>query len=191
MKFLTNDWLSDNTIIYNYLSELVLVTGNERSGTKFFCRQKGAKGKGQSCLFGYTWRRNMGRTIREWDCDKKLYKTKLMSDNPQLLELFKEFSNNYFADFEWTQVQINFMPAGCAAKQHLDTKNTGTSVLVAFGNYTGGHTYVQNEKDRNYIIHDARTEPIKFDGSARRHGVTTVTSGDRYSLVFFNNCKKK
>ena len=189
MKILTNDWLSDNTIIYNYLSELVLVTGNERSGKKFFCRQKGGK-KGQSCLFGYTWRRNMGRTIREWDCDKNLYKTKLMSDNPQLLQLFKEFSNNYFADFEWTQVQINFMPAGCATKNHLDTKNTGTSVLVAFGNYKGGHTYVQNEKDRNYIIHDARTEPIKFDGSLRKHGVTTVTSGDRYSLVFFNNKKK-
>jgi hypothetical protein len=188
---LTNDWMADSSIMYSLLSELTLVSGNERSGKKFFCRQNGAKGKAQSCLFGFTWRRNMGTTIREFDFDKKLFKTKLMADNPELLVLFKEFSSNYFPDFEWSQVQINYMPSGCAAKQHLDSKNTGESVLVAFGDYRGGNTYVQNENDRNYTIYDARIQPIKFNGSALRHGVTTVTSGDRYSLVFFNNCKKK
>ena len=187
---LTNDWMADSAIMYCFLNELTLVTGNERSGTKFFKRQKGAT-KAESCLFGYTWRQKMGKGIREFDEEKGLYKTKLMAENPQLLELFKEYSNNYFPTFEWSQVQINFMPKGCAAKRHLDKKNTGTSVLVAFGNYKGGHTYIENENDRNYIIHDAREEPIIFNGSKRRHGVTTISSGDRFSLVFFNNDKSK
>ena len=102
---LTNDWMADNCIMYSFLSELVLVTGNERSGTKFFERQKGSR-KAESCLFGYTWRKNIGKSIREWDQEKGLYKTKLMSENPELLELFKEFSYNYFPTFQWSQVQI-------------------------------------------------------------------------------------
>ena len=191
-KLLTNDWFADSALMYSYLSELTLTTGNERAGTKFFKRTLGpGNRKPESMLFGWTWRRNMGTTIREWDVEKKMYKTKLMANNPQLLELFKEYSGLYFANFEWSQVQINYQPEGSAVKQHLDKKNIGESVLVAFGNYTGGNTYVANENDRNYTIYDAREEPVIFNGSERKHGVTTVRSGDRFSLVFFKNSKIK
>ena len=36
---LTGEWYTDSYIMYDYLSQLHLVTGNERSGTKFFNRE--------------------------------------------------------------------------------------------------------------------------------------------------------
>tara|TARA_R110000796_G_scaffold20528_4_gene61046 strand:- start:1156 stop:1725 length:570 start_codon:yes stop_codon:yes gene_type:complete len=185
---LTGEWYTDSFIMYDYLSQLHLVTGNERSGTKFFNREKNSK-KPESTLFGYTWRRNMGKGIREFDEEKQLYKTKLMSENPELLTLFKEFSNHYFSWFEWNNVQINYMPIGTVMKQHLDKKNVGESYLIAFGAYKGGDTYVENKKDRNFTLYDCRVAPLVFNGSERKHGVSTVQDDDRYSLVFFNNTK--
>ena len=183
---LTNDWYTDSYIMYDYLSQLHLVTGNERSGTKFFNREKNSK-KPESTLFGWTWRKNMGKTHREWDDEKQLYKTKLMMEHPELLTLFKEFANNYFKWFEWDQVQINYMPQGCMMKQHLDKKNVGDSYLIAFGDYKGGDTYVENKKDKNFTLYDCRVCPLVFNGSERKHGVTTVQDEDRYSLVFYKN----
>ena len=185
-KILTNDWYTDSFTMYDYLSQLHLVTGNERSGTKFFNREKNS-GKPESTLFGWTWRKNMGNSHREWDEEKQLYKTKLMSENPELLQLFKEFSANHFPFFKWDQVQINYMPQGCRMKEHLDKKNVGESYLIAFGGYKGGDTYVKNKNDKNYTLYDCRVCPLVFNGAERRHGVSTVTQGERYSLVFYKN----
>jgi len=110
-----------------------------------------------------------------------------MMEHPELLSLFKEFANNYFSWFEWDQVQINYMPQGCMMKQHLDKKNVGDSYLIAFGGYKGGDTYVENKKDRNFTLYDCRVCPLVFNGSERKHGVTTVQDEDRYSLVFYKN----
>ena len=44
--------------------------------------------------------------------------------------------------------------------------------------------------DRNYEIHDCRLEPIQFNGAERLHGVTTISSGKRFSLVFYKNKSK-
>jgi hypothetical protein len=185
-QLLQNEWFADSFTMLDYLSQLHLVTGNERSGTKFFNREKNS-GKPQSTLFGWTWRKNMGKTHREWDDEKGLYKTKLMAENPELLQLFKEFSKNHFPFFEWDQVQINYLPCGCRMKEHLDKKNVGDSVLVCFGDYKGGDAYVKNKNDRNYTIYDPRICPFIFNGAERKHGVSTVTQGERYSLVFYKN----
>jgi len=185
---LLNEWYADSFIMLEHLSNLHLVTGNERSGSKFFNREK-KSGKPESTLFGWTWRKNMGKNIREWDDEKQLYKTKLMMENPELLQLFKEFSAHHFPFFEWNQVQINYMPEGTRMKEHLDKKNVGDSVLIAFGGYKGGDTYVKNKDDKNYTLYDCRVCPLIFNGAERKHGVSTVQEGERYSLVFFNNTK--
>ena len=185
---LTGEWYTDSYIMYDYLSQLHLVTGQERSGQKFFNREKNS-GKPESTLFGWTWRRNMGKNIREWDEEKQLYKTKLMTEHPELLQLFKEFANNYFSWFEWNNVQINYMTEGCRMKEHLDKKNVGDSYLIAFGGYRGGDTYVKNKDDKNYTLYDCRVCPLVFNGAERKHGVSTVQEGERYSLVFFKNTK--
>jgi hypothetical protein len=190
MNILSGEWYADTYIILEYLTQLKLVTGNERSGTKIFNREK-KSGKPESSLYGWTWRKNIGTTVREFDEEKNLYKTKLMADHPELLDLFKEFSNSYFPLFEWNNVQINFLPEGTSMKKHFDKKNVGESILVAFGSYKGGNTYVRNTKDKNYTIYDARVCPLQFNGAERDHGVNVVSNGDRYSLVFFNNNKNK
>ena len=79
------------------------------------------------------------------------------------------------------------MPTGCRIKEHLDKINVGDSMLVSFGDYTGGTTYVKNKNDRNYEIHDCRLQPICFNGAERLHGVHTISNGERFSLVFYKN----
>ena len=190
LNYFTSNFYADSAIMYDILSDLYLTTGNERQGTKFFSREKNSN-KPQSTKFGWTFRKNMGKGEREYDEEKKLYKTKLMMENPELAEVFKEYSRIYFdLDFSWTEVTINYQPTGVRIKQHLDRVNFGDSKLVAFGDYTGGKTYVESPKDRKFNICDARDQILTFNGSELKHGVTCVTSGERYSLVFYNNKRK-
>ena len=120
-----------------------------------------------------------------------MYKSKAMEDNPWLLDMFKEYSLNYFPKFVWSEIQINNQTEGSRTKEHLDKINVGDSILVAFGDYTGGRTYIKNINDKNYEILDARHQPIQFNGAERKHGVTTITSGERYSLVFYKNKERE
>ena len=187
-NYFINDFFADSTLMYSYLDELHLYTGTERSGQKFFNRTKGKENKPESTKFGWTWRKRLTDTTeRTWDPEVGLYRTKIMDDHPYLLDIFKEYSNNHFPHFKWTQVQINRMPNGSSIRQHLDKKNVGDSYLIAFGSYKGGDTYVENKKDRNFTLYDCRVCPLVFNGSERKHGVTTVQLEDRYSLVFYKN----
>ena len=178
--FFSGEYFSDSILMFSLLDELELSTGNERSGSKFFGNKNIIK-KPESSKVGYTWRVRMGIGEREYCPIKKLYKTKLNSQYPQLLDIFREYRDYYFPDFEFDEVQINRMEKGSRIKQHLDSVNVGKSYLVAFGDYTGGQTIIQNEKDNNFIIVDCRDKPQCFNGAKRKHSVTTVTSGKRYS----------
>ena len=82
--------------MYNYLDELRLRTGNERSGTKFFSRNN--KRKAESMKFGWTWRKKCGEGEREFDKEVGLYKTVLMKENPDLIDMFREYANYHFPD---------------------------------------------------------------------------------------------
>ena len=185
--YFTGDYFADSFIMFDYLSDLELVTGNDRSGRKFFNKKQ----QSQSTKFGYTWRKRRGDFSREYCPIRKLYKTKLNEDNPELLKIFEEYRDIYFNSFQFTEVTINKMVIGTNIKMHLDKVNVGDSVLVAFGNYTGGKTLIQNKDDSNFIVKDARDEPIIFNGSQRKHSVTTINSGLRYSLVFYKNRYKE
>jgi len=189
MEYFTGDFYSDSAIMYDVLDSLYLRTGYERSGTKFFAREKKCR-KADSMKVGWTWRKRCGDKDREFDEEKGLYKTVLLSENPNLMNMFKEYSDHHFNEFEWSEITINRMPSGTSIKEHLDKKNVGDSILVAFGDYNGGRTFVKD--GTKYNIHDARKELIKFNGSEKLHSVNTVSDGIRYSLVFYkNNYKKK
>ena len=186
----SGNYFADSAIMYALLDELELITGNERSGSKFFGNKNIVK-KPESSKVGYTWRKNMGTGIREYCPIKKLYKTKLNSQYPQLLDIFGEYRDHHFPDFEFEQITINRMERGSCIKEHLDKVNVGDSYLVAFGDYTGGKTLIENKNDNNFIVVDARDKPLCFNGSLLKHSVTTVTSGKRYSVVFYKNKQKK
>ena len=69
--YFTGDYFADSFIMFDYLSDLELVTGNDRSGTKFFNKKQ----QSQSTKFGYTWRKRRGNFDREYCPIRKLYKT--------------------------------------------------------------------------------------------------------------------
>jgi len=190
MNYFINDWYSDSAIMYDLLNSLTLYTGNDRSGSKFFIKNDRSVKKPQSCKFGVTWRQLIGKNIRSYCPILKGYKTKLYEDHPELFNIFNEFRDLYFKDFEFDSVTINYMSVGSSMKTHYDKVNVGESVLVAFGEYKGGKTFIQNIKNNNYTIYDAREEPIIFNGAERRHFVNTISNGERFSLVFYNSKNK-
>lgn len=176
--------------MYSILNELTLYTGNDRSGSKIFIKNDKKVKKPQSCKFGTTWRQKIGKKDRNY-CDKlKGYKTKLYEDHPELFDVFNEYRNLYFKDFKFDSVTINYMSKGSSMKQHYDKVNVGESVLCAFGEYRGGNTFIQNIKNNNFTIYDARDEPLVFNGATRRHFVNTISEGQRFSLVFYNSKSK-
>jgi len=190
MNYFIGDWYSDSAIMYSILDDLTLYTGNDRSGSRFFIKNDRKVKKPQSCKMGCTWRQLIGKNIRTYCPILKGYKTKLYEEHPELFDVFNEYRDLYFKDFKFDSVTINYMSVGSSMKTHFDKVNVGDSVLVAFGSYNGGNTFIQNKNNYNYIIYDARDEPLIFNGAERRHFVNTVSNGERYSLVFYNSKNK-
>ena len=77
--------------------------------------------------------------------------------------------------FHFTTVQVNY---NYKTKPHYDGNNVGDSLIIGFGNYTGGKLIVSG---KSYNI---KRTPTIFDGSEHLHS-TEPYSGERYSLVFF------
>lgn len=179
-KYFIGEWYSDNIIMTDYLDELVFYSGTER---KKMLKTSGDAG---SMLYGLTWRSYLSpdknRTPSKY---KGLCQTKCMDLYPFLDDIFQEFKSIYFPNFEYLQVQLN---KNFKAPPHKDSKNVGESVLCCFGDYQGGTTMV-NYGDK-IVEYDAQLNPVKFNGSKYEHWVKDYT-GTRYSLVFFNNIKRK
>ena len=71
---------------------------------------------------------------------------------------------------------------------HFDSKNVGTSCMVAFGDYKGGDTCLFDAEENKINKYDARERPMIFNGSKTLHWVEPIKGNKtRYSLVFFNN----
>ena len=190
MNYFIGDWYSDSAIMYSILDELTLYTGNDRSGSKIFIKNDKKVKKPQSCKLGCTWRQKIGKKDRTYCPILQGYKTKLYEDHPELFDVFNQYRDLYFKDFKFDSVTINYMSKGSSMKQHYDKVNVGESVLCAFGEYKGGNTFIQNIKNNNFTIYDARDEPIIFNGATRRHFVNTISEGQRFSLVFYNSKNK-
>lgn len=78
--------------------------------------------------------------------------------------------------FQFTSVHLNH---NVVCPPHKDSRNNGVSTLVSFGDYTGGNIVIEG------VIHDAKYNPITFDGSALMHWNTDDLVGNKYSLVFY------
>ena len=90
-NYFCKDFHADSYLMYDYLSQLEMYTGNERSGDKFFTKQKGSK-QSNSFKFGWTWRKRRGVGEREYDVKSKigefgsLNKSELSIDNFRIKE---------------------------------------------------------------------------------------------------------
>ena len=178
MSHFIGDWMADLAILEEHLRTVEYKTSTDRL-KKFGIKRS----VGGSVCMGYTWRGKMSKSkCREWCIEKKKYKTKLLSERPELWETFEEFRDLYFPHFDFTGIMLN---KNYAMGKHKDKANIGESVLVCCGNYEGGATCVQLE-DGTIQKFDARLNPVTFDGSLYEHYVEPFT-GDRFSAVFFRD----
>jgi hypothetical protein len=171
--------------------EPVAYSGTERKTGQFKLAKQGKKIG--SMLYGYTWK---GYLKRDKETGEMIYRTKSQYDGlyntkikdmfPQLDSIFRRFADLHLPNFKYTQVQINI---NFLSPPHFDGANIGESVIVGLGNYVGGKLIVEQED--KIIKQDIHHRPFKFNGSKYKHYVNAVESGDRYTLVFFNNNKLK
>lgn len=132
--------------------------------------------EGQSVNLGFIWNRtqlkNGGHLRMTLSTFTKTHKSLLIS--------CANLCRSIDADFDFTTIQIN---KNCVCMPHLDSANVGESILVSFGNYTGGQL---NIKDRDTITCiDTNLQPIRFNGSQYFHWNNTFY-GTKYSIVFYN-----
>jgi hypothetical protein len=175
MKFFIGEWYSDLAILECYMKSIEYKTGTNRL-KKFGI----PKNIGGSITYGYVKFGYMSPTKNRKYCEKNdMYESVLLTERPELMEVFSEFRDIYFYGFEFNSIQLNY---NYALGPHRDKGNCGDSVLVCCGDYTGGDTVVELE-DRD-VLFDAREMPIRFDGSKYIHYVNSF-EGNRYSLVFY------
>jgi len=193
MTFFTGDHLADNYIMTDILDQVEFYAGGESIPL-----QAGKHRYSGRMLYGYTF-----KGFLKWNGEEKifrtespykgLYNTKVKDQHPELEEVFKEFADYYFPDFEYDSVQMtkNFL-----IKKHRDKNNIGDSIIIGFGDYKGG-LLVTEKPDEDLengelsipMSHDIKAKPFKFNGYKLYHYNTKFT-GTRYVLVFFKQHKK-
>ena len=78
--------------------------------------------------------------------------------------------------FEYKTIQVNH---NLVCPKHKDKNNKSRSILVSFGEYTGGEIVIEGKK------YSAYHTPIEFDGSKMEHWNEPI-EGNKYSLIFFS-----
>lgn len=85
-------------------------------------------------------------------------------------------------DFESIHVNHNVV-----CPRHIDGRNAGESVIISFGDYSGGNLFVENGEVREY---NSKNRPLLFNGGKSYHWNAPILGGNKYSLVFFNSNNK-
>lgn len=100
---------------------------------------------------------------------------------PLLWHAIKTFMRMHKPDFIFTSAYVNI---NTVCHPHVDKGNIGnSSVIVGFGNYTGGDTVVYDEDGRENV-YDISKNSIEFDACAHLHESKTFV-GNRISIVYF------
>ena len=144
---------------------------------------KNVKGHHHSVKTGTTTQKKARQTCFGKVYYQGKYKTSKSSIKyPHIMPLFKEFIKSHYPSFNFKSVYVN---KNTESKTHLDSKNTGKSLLVGFGNYTGGRTVIYNEYYEMPKKFHIKTYSLIFNGSELPHE-SEPFKGTRYSLVFFS-----
>lgn len=91
-------------------------------------------------------------------------------------EIYKElFRVGSDLGFVFNSVQVN---RNCMCPPHKDKHNVGDSMLISFGDYTGGHIVIDGEK------YNAYHRPTIFNGHLLEH-YNEPHFGDKFSIIYF------
>lgn len=97
---------------------------------------------------------------------------------PKLLFHLMAFAEKH-VPIAWNAITVN---QNYRADPHKDKHNTGSSFLVAFGDFTGGE--LEFHEGPRLGLHNIRHNPVIENFSAYTHSVKDF-QGERYSLVFY------
>ena len=137
--------------------------------------------RGHSLRTGTTDQPNARQSVFRKNKPSLLYKK-----YPHIMDLFEIFINSHSPSFKFSSVYIN---KNTVCKKHVDSKNTGESLIVSFGDFTGGEIVLYNnqnsfnDKSQPYEI-NIQYRSLIFDGSKIYHS-SNEFEGLRYSIVFF------
>lgn len=95
---------------------------------------------------------------------------------PKIWDLIQQLGKIIANNIPWTSVQLNH---NVVCGPHIDKNNSGYSVIVSFGNYTGNNLVI------NEVEYNTNRNPLCFDGH-QPHYNTPQLNGDKYSLTFFS-----
>ncbi len=123
-------------------------------------------GRGRSIAFGI-----VNKRIRSPDYSRHC------RDRSYLYKLLIEFARDHIPEtLIWNSIQVN---QNYLCSPHTDKGNGGNSLVVGFGDYTGGQLVIEGTE------HDIRHNPIIDNFTTNVHWVAPF-QGNRYSLVFFH-----
>jgi len=144
--------------IYTMLQKVSIPIKQNRSNRRGFPKHR-------ATTFGITRARYSGKVGPSWATLRW----------PHIWEEIQKIGNHL--QFEFTSVQLNH---NVCCPLHKDTNNVGDSLLISFGEYTGGEIVIDGETKNAYH------NPIIFNGYELEH-YNLPHEGNKYSLVFFNN----
>lgn len=124
-------------------------------------------GDGRSQVFGVVGRRSLPP-----DYSRQCWR------RPYLYKLLLDFASQYVS-IPYNAITLNH---NYTAGRHRDKHNTGKSLVVAFGDYSGGELVIYNGEKKGE--HNVRHKPIIEDFSVCEHEVKEFR-GTRCSLVFY------
>jgi hypothetical protein len=137
---------------------------------------KQSQGRGRSTTFGE--HRSMtlglikGRVTRRYE---------LSYNSKRMPELYDEVVRvgKLICPFEFQAIHVNH---NVQCPRHIDGNNAGKSVIISIGEYEGGSLHVEN-----YGEFITKNHPLLFDGGKNYHWNDPITSGDKYSFVYFSS----
>jgi len=146
---------------------------------------KGSKASpGRATVIGFTGRSmSFGYALRTFKGYGELVANK---NHRELFELLVEFGNAVVPKgWQYETITLN---EGVKAKKHKDNHNTGDSVIVGIGDFTGGDIKVWDTDDKNGKVYNLHDQPLMFNGATHFHQ-TMPFKGERYTMIFYRQKK--
>ena len=94
---------------------------------------------------------------------------------PEIYEKIVALGESF--NFAFTSIYLNH---NVICPPHKDENNKGMSLIVSFGEYTGGSLVIEGKEVTTFKT------PIVFNGSLQEHWNNPDLEGNKYSLVFFS-----
>lgn len=161
-------WLpeyTDTSVLLDMLSKVALPKqGGGRGRSKTF-------GEHRSMTLGYI----KGRITRKYGLS--YYSKRMPKIYEEVCRIGKEI-----CPFEFSAIHVNH---NVQCPRHIDGNNAGRSVIISIGDYEGGSLHIEGKGE--FVT---KNRPLVFDGGKNYHWNDPITSGNKYSFVFFSSSNK-